>query len=140
MMDVARATFNVLANLKPDPKWKPGIGRLFVRMIVAPWTMEIQIGVATSDTRYMSIASIRNWRAECEFGGYVHSDTGDIGSAMSGALIVRRYACSADFIALRKLWASRFGVTFDEFVRSTWHYVAHEDDRAMIQGARDVDT
>lgn len=112
-MEVAALCLSAAMRMRPDPTWAPPIGVLFVRIMHAPWQNDITFGYADKVDpdgicHYRSVARIRDWHAEADFGGSVDFAKGDMDHAGSGAAIVRRLATENDVAALRKLWSDRF--------------------------------
>lgn len=122
-MEVAAASFDVIARCQPDALWTPPLGMLFVRMLVAPWTQETQFGYpddASRPSHYRTVARIYNWRGEPDFGGWVSGDKGNVCRSAAGAAIVRRIADRDDIEALVRLWQHR--CTVEEWARDVAEY------------------
>ena len=109
-MEIAALTLNVAARLQANQEWTPTLGVLFVRFLTAPWSHEVEFGYSDDPkdpAHYRSIARIRNWQSEPNFGGTYDCAKGEIDRAGSGASIVRRHADRDDVEGLMLLWRHR---------------------------------
>lgn len=136
-MEFAAACLSAVACMTPDPAWTPPLGALFIRIVVAPWGDEICLGFADEPPKnglqhYRSLARVRNWHAECDFGGNFDCAKGNLDTSHA-APIVRRRAGHDDVSAFLRLWDPDSFVTQEQWIAIALRERAlSEDGKALL--------